>query len=119
MKKRAIVDSQYGIDELESLNSSLNISDLPYFFEHIPENWKELKEMALKLPNNKQGLLIKLIPADAICKQERLTIYRKSRREYSVATFWHNGFCFWTLQLNANIPEMWDVIKSIMKVGEK
>ena len=121
MKKRAIVDSQNGIEELESLNSDLNISDLPYVIEQVPETWKELKKLALTLPKNKQDLLIRLIPPDAFIKQERLEIYRKGcgRKYYSVATFYPNIFWIWSLRLNASIPEMWDFIKSILKVGGK
>lgn len=96
------------------------IEDKSYKTESIPITWNDLLINIVCLPkNNKQGLQIRVEHKNAVCNYDKIVIYRKGRKsEYIVAEFWHNGLRFWDLQLNATIPQIWDIIKSIMLAGE-
>jgi len=95
------------------------VEDKTYKTETIPTSWEDLCIKISLLPKNKQGLKIKIEPKNAICNHPSIIIYGNDNKgkKYIIAEFWHNALRFWTLQLNATIPQIWDVIKSIMLTG--
>ncbi len=79
--------------------------------EQVPENWEDLKKIALNLPKRKNGIYV-ILKHYLDNNEEFLSI---RRGKYEICQITHNRIRFFSLAMEIDIQHSWMIIKGIME----
>ena len=102
MKKQILLDN------LEQLETKEYTTLTPIL---VPENWEDLKKIALSFPKRKNGIYV-ILKHFLDNNQEYLSIRRMN---YEICQITHNRIRFFSLAMAIDIQHSWMIIKGIME----
>lgn len=102
MKKQLLLDN------LEQLETKEYTKITPIL---VPENWEDLKKIALSFPKRKNGIYV-ILKHFLDNNQEYLSIRRMN---YEICQITHNRIRFFSLAMAIDIQHSWMIIKGIME----
>ena len=107
MKERIVIEEPKFIEYFKHTDND--------YYEHrveqVPENWEDLKKIALSFPKRKNGIYV-ILKHFLDNNQEYLSIRRMN---YEICQITHNRIRFFSLAMAIDIQHSWMIIKGIME----